>query len=1173
MALYILLPASLLLFVLFHYLVRPQLEKTKSHNRWVEKLGKPGALAIVKYVYTFFFIATLMYALLIVATFVAGLSGAGSSTEFESVITRIQGLRDWLKVFKSYWALAIFTFIFIGLTVITYRRLKSSIEAEMEEEKERFRVERGDAEWESLVPTAEMNDVAQKIYTAQAMFDRLDPSLTPQNKATQDARAELSQKIKELRAAWHELDAGRRAHNHEARPARTDSSGRRESGARTFFGSKGFLESLQRLSRGVSHAGLALLFLSLVGVHTPLVDSALAQRQVHLSELQVKANQQEARASFARLMAEQSDEGERELKPEDEEALEQLARHFERSFASSHVWHPPYGYRDASAHIRRDLIKEKIIGVHGNPPPDDPNSPPDDGGPDLPKPDDGGGPKGGGPKGGGPQEGGGGVIASGGSSRTDGVTTGRREDGTRDASQTGGKVKSPPPKGDGGGDAKTTPIASPPGGKTTNGPSVADANFSTDDIRNSLSGDGMPLTGIGKRFSDDVRRGVAGKSKKIWGRVKDSVAAYVRKFGEPFEPLEFSKWVIGETVGATVDATWPLTGEVGEIDEPLKGTVKAGLKDAAKKFYESVSGGQDNKEVTQRVYDLTYEQFMTDLAGGVPLEHALERVEAGVAGRPVASISDMMKLRVVSQELLSSEVFKNLENSLKENPPTLPEPLRDAEGTKTAAARFEKTMEGKKRSEIPVEEYRKMVAMMDTYEDHYPGRPDAAQQTAKAAALAKVSKAPASPEVSAELYAQSRDFSRLKRSTDVGGVLVGREPQSVADDVDFRDLTWTVNGNDVTLGLKRGDGSVATLGPYDRDVVNVALLFMADGRKVAVTIQNSFRENGTLWKRVYLHPALADTALGHDVIEFDEFVFKFIDGHPEVDAATQRVASQELLYDLAWSHRRRALCQLVLDRTADASMRTYMFNQMQLDVEYIKRTQDNQKSMAAIRGVLLEAKKLDDRQTSFLLKYPAHFDPELLSTIIDCGERSGGSVDTFGTCVQDETRTKGMKEGVPAEKMKQWLASPVDTHPRSIAEEVSFDVDAGLKFLSPGEAEKTAAQLWPFEFRYEIAFPARPPFLPEGEKQDSFLTPWEYKELRTIIAEKVLEGVQAEARTSALFRRVRDFTTLQRLFRTTLDGGLGGQFPIEKLVGLTRATASRKRETPRWRMKNMAVSE
>jgi hypothetical protein len=407
----------------------------------------------------------------------------------------------------------------------------------------------------------------------------------------------------------------------------------------------------------------------------------------------------------------------------------------------------------------------------------------------------------------------------------------------------------------------------------------------------------------------------------------------------------------------------------------------------------------------------------------------------------------------------------------------------------------------------------------------------------------------------------------------VGGVLVGRAPQSVAEDVDFRDLSWAVDGKEVTLRLKRGDGSVVTLGPYDRDVANAALLFVADGRKVAVTIQTSFQENGTLWKRVYLHPALADTALGHDVIEFDEFVFRFTKGHSQVDAATQRVASQELLYNLAWSYRRRALCQFVVERQGAASASSYMNDQMRLDTEYIGRTLARPESMAVIRRGLREAEKIDDRQTSFLLKYPAHFDPELLSTIVGCGEQSGESAEAFGSCVQDETRTRGMKEGVTKEKMSQWLASPVDTHHRSIAEEESFGVDAGLSFLSPGEAEKTTASLRPFEFRYEIAFPPRPPFLPKGEKEDSYLTPWEYKELRTIIAEKVLEGVQAEARTRTVFRRVREFTMLQRFFRTTLDGGLGGQFPIEKLVGLTRATASRKRETPRWRMKNMAVSE
>jgi hypothetical protein len=401
----------------------------------------------------------------------------------------------------------------------------------------------------------------------------------------------------------------------------------------------------------------------------------------------------------------------------------------------------------------------------------------------------------------------------------------------------------------------------------------------------------------------------------------------------------------------------------------------------------------------------------------------------------------------------------------------------------------------------------------------------------------------------------------------VGGVLVGRAPDKVAGGVDFRDLSWTIAGGDeVTLRMKRADGAEVTLGPFRKDIVNDALVYVADDRKVVVTIQTSFSEDAKVSKkRVLLHPALVDTALGNDVVEFDGLVFKLTKGDPQRKASERTIESQQWLYDLAWYNRQLAVYEILLERGLDDSTLNWVEAEAARNGRVIKFLLGDRTAAAAIQFGLRDSQKQAGADNALLRKYPGYFDAELVRDMEVCAKRSYDSGDIFGKCVQGEVRGRGVSS-VPKETMIKWLGRPVDTAPRSIAEEMPFEVDAGLNFLRPGDSTQTTAQLWPFEFRYEIAFPADAPFLPDTQKTGDYRTPWEYSELRGLIVEKVAGGVGGDAKTRELFRRVRDFTLLQRLFRVSLDGGLGDQFPIEKLVGLARATAGgdRGQATPRW---------
>jgi hypothetical protein len=435
---------------------------------------------------------------------------------------------------------------------------------------------------------------------------------------------------------------------------------------------------------------------------------------------------------------------------------------------------------------------------------------------------------------------------------------------------------------------------------------------------------------------------------------------------------------------------------------------------------------------------------------------------------------------------------------------------------------------------------------------------------------------PLDAKFSGELYAQAQDFSQLKLSPSLGGVLVGRAPERVASDVDFRDLSWAVDGDKVTLRLKREDGGEVALGPYNKELVNDALVFVADGRKAVVTIKNSLWEDKykRFWRRVMLHPALIDGALGRDIVEFDELVFKFIDGDPQCEAERQRVRAQELFYSLAWIYRRQLLRELLSAQTSDSAWLASYKADEEKDVDTLKTMLASTKNNAALRLGFTDREVIGDGGTSLLSKYPDYFDPQLVKIMVECDRPGVDSVPMFKGCVRNEVRPLA-KDGLSTnddlsrEVMAKWLSSSVRLTHRSIAEELPFKVDSGLMFLSPEDTTQPAVQLWPFEFRYEIAFPTSAPFMPKGEKREAFRTPWEYVKLRTLIAEKVAQGVRGDDRLRELYGRVREFAVLQRLFRTSLEGGLGAQFPFEKLVALTSATEGGKRgkRTPRWEVK------
>ena len=97
---------------------------------------------------------------------------------------------------------------------------------------------------------------------------------------------------------------------------------------------------------------------------------------------------------------------------------------------------------------------------------------------------------------------------------------------------------------------------------------------------------------------------------------------------------------------------------------------------------------------------------------------------------------------------------------------------------------------------------------------------------------------------------------------------------------------------------------------------------------------------------------------------------------------------------------------------------------------------------------------------------------------------------------------------------------------------------------------------------------ASPPAFTQTRENGFFvdMTPWEYPSVASRVHEEVGRRLRSDAPRAAVFRRVRDFVILQRLFRTILEGGFGDAFREERLVALAHTTASDVAiaPTPRW---------
>jgi len=371
--------------------------------------------------------------------------------------------------------------------------------------------------------------------------------------------------------------------------------------------------------------------------------------------------------------------------------------------------------------------------------------------------------------------------------------------------------------------------------------------------------------------------------------------------------------------------------------------------------------------------------------------------------------------------------------------------------------------------------------------------------------------------------ASARSYGRVRFSGRIGGVVFGRpaDPGGAAPDV--VDLRWEMqDARTTTLTARMRDGGTVKLGPYHPAIIHHALAFVADGRVVIATLPQPVKKPGQAFtipsRRVIVHPAFEDTAFACDAIQIDRFVDSFTgslregQGSPRLKRINVARAGVTYLGEIL------ASSKPIPDEEADELLG---------GIERHLRSCSSDEQCFPIKGY---------REIGI------DFGPA--DKFLGCLRNNGGASEERA-CMADFT---------PNRTGNAYL---VDSGVR----ERAYKVDPQLGFVSGAghREEKT----WPIEFVIQ-AVPqlTRDGDLNVGESQD----PWQFPTIADDVQAAVVQGIEGNSNAQEVFRNVRDFVVLQRLFRTALNGDLGESFPLDALVRLSSETKRyvRVQRNERW---------
>lgn len=640
-----------------------------------------------------------------------------------------------------------------------------------------------------------------------------------------------------------------------------------------------------------------------------------------------------------------------------------------------------------------------------------------------------------------------------------------------------------------------------------------------------------PVTPEGRAFRERLRKDVALRSSEQWNRFKGSVAGMKASFARPATMAELEGALISRLVGFT------------------------GADPDAGKALLAASGPDGLPPATRaRAFDTRSHEFMSTLARSGKIDEAMARTSASAAKG--YSSAEFGRIQTAARQVPTVEA---LSRHIQSSPPTV---VRDsAKGVDIVAAR-------KAGANLTSQLYgaggaARPLPALQSFDDFFPGH-----------ALPSASTAGASPGGGGggqAKFRQARSYAALRGSPRIGGVLIGRQPESVDKDVDFVGVRWTIDRGNVQLQLRHADGTERALGPFRASLVHSALAYAADGRPVAVTMTSAAP---LAELRINLHPALVDSRLGCRAIELDRYVDAVTSQSPALQKLREEqyllVLGQARLYRMAWA-------RVVLGGAGAAWIaRVHAPIAKEIAERARQEAAPEPGATAPMLRALAAPQALLDPARSPLSSKPEFFSPLVVKLAAACAARAKGAIAPYAECVEREAARLGPAD---FDKNPAWDAPPPDFVQWSGVRELPYSIDSALAFGAP---RRDADPLAPFQFILQLAFesPAfgaskRVAWFEDRATVDEYADPqpWQFPGFQDALAGAVREQVRRNAEWSDAVSAMREFTLLQRLFQAAFAGKLGAAFPVDELVRLARDTAKHvaPQRTLRWNVRPGAI--
>lgn len=626
-----------------------------------------------------------------------------------------------------------------------------------------------------------------------------------------------------------------------------------------------------------------------------------------------------------------------------------------------------------------------------------------------------------------------------------------------------------------------------------------------------------PTTDIGKQFKETLKKDVK-SNRTVLEQLKVKVKNYKGTFSKPASIREVAGMILGESYEE-------FSGELGRLLQSQNIEAKLG------------------QDLAEHIGNKTVKKWIQKQGKQFPIDLVKKTVEEAVdnISTPNTQADQFMAYAVEDLDFPKAADIAN--NLSEEHKPSLSH--NQLSNTKVNSSK----QAIKKLAGLNPERGLRMAESLADLNHYFPGQVGTDLGSATAQVLSDLSGSIPSPGGSAgssghssrstsrKSVTRARSFKALKGFRRVGGVLIGQDPTNTGKTgIDFTDINWKNKGKKLEIYLKRVDGKILFAGSYDRDIVQQALSYVADGRPIAVTMVQAFPLQ---FLKILLHPSLVNTDLGCKAIGLDRLVDKHAgaDSNNQIKKALKSYSYQELLY-------RYISLQIVAMQNQEAKI---ALNSRIIELEKTLRSE-----WTNIYTTLSDGKILNDPNLSHMKSKPKYFNQSVVRLIKTCVEKSNGHFFMFKHYIRQNDIDSSLESLILCET-ELW----------SGVRELPYKVDKELSFLRPQGTKNTS--FFPLSFIRQITYN---PISEDNSLNEDTIEPWEFPRLKAsgTIERMVWNGVQSNISDRAVLRRMQSFSLVQRLFRVILNGDLGKSFPVEKLAVLAKETQNNIKvlPTPTW---------